>query len=264
MVDGVVTDRYVTAQDELLAITGGIMAIRTGEPAPYGPPQGVLTVINGFRDRGLATPFTGDVLLRAGISESLVPRVIKSLEALDLIGDDGMPTAEMEGLRRATTAEFQGRLADVVRAAYAEVFQFTDPATDDATRIADAFRSYNPPGQRGRMVTLFMGLCEAAGIIPASGGKAPAQPAPRQRSTMGKRTFDPRKVQAFKSRPPSDHNDHNAGVPAAITGLLKSLPPEGGSWPSARRTAFVKTFESVLDFCYPIADPSTDSGETDE
>jgi hypothetical protein len=244
------------------------MPIRSGGTAPYGPPAAVLTVIKGFRDRGLATPFTPEVLLRAGITESIIPRTLKSLEGLDLIDKDGMPTPQMEGLRRATTEDFPARLEEVIRSVYAEVFQFTDPAKDDATRVADAFRAYEPVGQRNRMVTLFMGLCETAGIIAKKSAavNTPAairvrmQPrAPRPGAQNGRpATVGPRA---------RIRNDGDGILPAAITGLLASLPAEGEGWTKERRDAFYATFGSVLDFCYPIVVPApiaATEGEADE
>ena len=168
------------------------MAIVTGGTAPYAPPATVLQVIEAFRDRGLTTPITIDVLLRASVNESLAPRTLKSLEVLELIDGDGAPTPAMEGLRRAPQEDFRKRMEELVRGVYAEVFKFTDPATDEPSRVADAFRAFNPIGQRGRMVTLFMGLCEAAGIVPegttrkpasSSGSKTPAAPRKRPSNT---------------------------------------------------------------------------------
>jgi hypothetical protein len=234
------------------------MAVRLGSPAPYGPPAGVLSVIHGFRDRGLSTPFTDDVLLRAGISESLVPRVYKSLEGLDLIDKDGNPTPQLVDLRQAKTDDFQATLADVVRSAYAEVLQFVNPATDDLTRITDAFRSYEPAGQRSRMITLFMGLCEAAGMTPPSDKKAKASATPRPPRTVvkgGSVMRDGRKQSSFAG-PAGARISHgqlvtsNGVIPPALVGLLQSVPQ--GGWTQAERDKFVAAFGHVLDFAVPI------------
>lgn len=241
------------------------MPVRSDSPAPYAPPATVLAVINGFRDRGLATPFTPEVLLRAGVSESLVQRTLKSLEGLDLIDEAGNPTAQLDGLRRAKTDELKARLEEVVRSAYAEVFQFTDPATDDATRVADAFRSYEPIGQRGRMVTLFMGLCEAAGIVSEGTARKSATPtAPRLRATRPNVLRKPEPAY----RPPSVggtarvRTDGGGFIPAAIQGLIASLPPEGQSWTKAQHDKFLTVFGTVLDFVYPVS--GTVKGENDD
>jgi hypothetical protein len=245
--------------------------IRSGGPGPYAPPAAILEVIRGFRDRGLATPFTADVLVRAGVSESLVPRTLKSLEVLELIDAAGMPTTVMEGLRRATSEEFPQRLADALRAVYVEVFNFVDPAADTPERVADAFRAFDPIGQRGRMVTLFLGLCEAAGIIPDGTARKQATPTggrsgatPRRKPLLPSKSAGPSgrhivnlsKIKAFRDEP-------NGNIPPAIGGLLASLPRGGSGWPQAQRDRWVKTFEAVLDFAIPVRDiePASQSGE---
>jgi len=229
------------------------MSIRSGERAPYAPPSAVLGVIKGFRDRGLATPFTAEVLLRAGVSESLVPRTLNALEDLELIDPDGKPTPQMEALRRATSEEYPSRLAEIIKSVYSEVFQFVDPATADTTRVNDAFRAYEPVGQRPRMVSLFMGLCQEAGIVAASPRKpVPTNGKPRQtavpRSTRKADAFNGPSVSA-RAR---IRNDSGGITPGAITGLLGSLPAEGESWTTERKRAFLKLFESNLDFFYLI------------
>ncbi|MBP6570258.1 MAG: DUF5343 domain-containing protein [Gemmatimonadales bacterium] len=218
--------------------------------------------MQGYRDRGLAKPFTPDVLVRAGVTDSLVPRVLNSLEAIGLIDEAGFPTPALDGLRRATTEEFPARLAEIVREAYSEVFAFTDPATDDAVRVADAFRAFTPPGQRGRMVTLFIGLCEAAGIVPVGAKKSvPARSgaSPRPKATAAKipKTGNP--------GPPSHHPSFRADkanlrntaeevIHPAIGGMLASLPGAGTGWTQAQRDKWMRIFEGVLDFAIPIGE----------
>src|ERR1700693_349909 len=124
------------------------MPIEPDGQAPYAPTGRVITILEGYRNRGLQTPFTLDVLMRAGITEPLAPRTLRSLKALDLIDDDGQPTAAFEQLRKASSEEYKARLAAVIHAAYAEVFQYTDPATDPPEKVRDAFRHYQPVGQQ--------------------------------------------------------------------------------------------------------------------
>src|SRR5690606_12213370 len=118
------------------------MAVTTASAAPYCPPSAVLEVINRFRNRGLATPITGEVLGRAGVSESLIPRTMQALQILDLIDEKNMPTPMLEGLRRAPEPEFRTRLVEWLNGAYADVLQFIDPATATETEVRDAFRAY--------------------------------------------------------------------------------------------------------------------------
>jgi hypothetical protein len=160
----------------------------------------------------------------------------------------------MEGLRRATADEFRQRLEAIVRSVYAEIFQFTDPAKDTSARIADAFRPYDPPGQRARIVTLFLGLCEAAGIIqegkkPTAGAGRPATPrgaAERRRKDEGKTA---RGVSVGASAP---MRGDGRIIPPALTGLLAAIPLDGSGWTKAKRESFMATFGAVLDFTVPI------------
>lgn len=142
------------------------MAITHEGSAPYAPVSHVLRAIELYREKAPAA-FSKDLLMRLGYQDAYALRTMKALRLLDLIDDDGAPTDAFKELRRATTEEYVPRLEQVVRTAYAEVFEVVDPAADPNTSVHDAFRFYNPAAQRDKMVILFMGLCEAAGIIGA-------------------------------------------------------------------------------------------------
>lgn len=140
------------------------MPVTSTTSAPYAPAKAVLEIVSRYRSKGLSQPIDGDVLSRVGITESLVPRTLQALQTLDLLDDKGFPTATFESIRLAPEAEYKERLAHWLNAAYADVLNSVDPRTADETALQDAFRSYNPPGQRPRMVTLFVGLYAAAGM----------------------------------------------------------------------------------------------------
>ncbi len=224
------------------------MPIRTDKPAPYAPVAAVLSVISGYRDRGLSKPFTLDVLERAGVGSSLASRTLVALQGLDLIDDGGQPTEALEGLRMAASEDFQDRLTAVVKAAYHDIFQYTDPAEDPRGRIEDAFRAYKPPGQRKRMVILFLGLCQAAGMIPEDAPLAKTVLKPRTHT----RTRSTKKAAtSVRSTTPSQSKQKiGSGVPAPIAGLLTAIPADG--WTQDERDKFVATFKAVLDFSVPI------------
>ncbi len=228
------------------------MPVTSARPGPYSPPTAILGFMDRYRNRGLQSPFTAEVLGRAGVSDSLIPRTLQALVTLDLINEDGTPTETLERLRRAPEADYQTRLQEWLKSAYAEVFSFVDPATDSPTAIRDAFRSYEPVGQQSRMVTLFLGLCEAAGLI--TGTKREARPRPRTTSTAPSTPMRRRSVQPEKG-------NQSSHIPTAISGLLGSLPPEGQSWTQARRDKFLDTFGTVLDFVYPIVENDVEDGE---
>jgi hypothetical protein len=215
--------------------------------APYAPAATVLSVIDRARDRGLPTPVTKDVLMRAGVSESLIPRTLQSLQLLELTNDDGTWTQNLETLRRAPEAEVQSRLAEIIRSVYADVFQYVDPAKDSGTQVRDAFRSYSPHGQQDRMVSLFLGLCQRAGIVT---GETPAKQFSREARTT--RRSAPLKSAPSKSKPiataPAAAAAPNLAPPLA--GLLSTLPKSG--WTKNDRERFVNAFTVMLDYCIPV------------
>jgi hypothetical protein len=149
-----------------------------------------MAIIERFRDRDLPTdPFTPQLLEEIGVPAGNIHRTLRALEFLGLLDPEtGEPTATWKHLRIATDEEFHPAFEAVVRNAYAEVFKVVDPAKDTQTQIANVFRRYSPAAQRGRMVTLFLGLCAAAAIPTVDtprkrGTKAPIAGTPRPRQS---------------------------------------------------------------------------------
>ncbi len=233
------------------------MPVTQDKPAPYAPTSVILNLLVRHRDRGLPTPVTPEVLTRAGVTDSLNARTLQALQVLDLIDEDGRPTPVLEGLRLAPEAEYKARMGEWLTSAYADALMFIDPATATETEIHDAFRSYRPPGMRDRMVTLFLGLFEAAGIAPERKRKASQRPVngAAARTTRPARAATPPQPpppRGHIAQHPQRQDRHATGLPHAIAGLLSSLPQDGGTWTKHDRDRFVHTFEAVLDFCYPV------------
>jgi hypothetical protein len=176
--------------------------------------------------------------------------VLQAIKTLDLVTDDGQPTATFEAIRLAPQTEYQKCLGDWLKGTYADVFAFVDPSKDDPIRIRDAFRSYQPVGQQPRMVALFQGLCVEAGLM-----KEP-QPATSSPSGSAPRLIRRPVIQSLKrSDPkPSAPTPPTLGVPPALAGLMASLPSQEGGWTKKERDKFLSTFEAVLDFCYPVVE----------
>jgi hypothetical protein len=229
--------------------------------APYTSANAINSVMRRFREKGLTTPITGDVLVRAGVSDSLVPRTLQALQLLDLIDDAGQPTPTFQKMRSVPEAGYKACLAEWLQSVYAEVFKFVDPGTDDATQVRDAFRTYTPHGQQDRMVALFLALCAEAGLAPET-KKSEPKPAARKPTTA--------RVQpaASRSKPlqtPASHG--GVQIPAfapALAGLLQSIPTGATGWTKQQRDKFIVTFESVLDFVVPIVEETADvQGDND-
>ncbi|MGH7116913.1 MAG: DUF5343 domain-containing protein [Stellaceae bacterium] len=205
----------------------------------------------------LPTPLNPDVLARAGISASLIPRTLQAVQALGLIDENGTPSATLEGVRLAPEAEYKQRIADWLRAAYADALQFVNPAMATESQIRDAFRNYNPIGQQDRMVMLFTGLFREAGLGPERQRTGSAKPAATRTTTRPKAPPGSR----GSSAPPANGGiDDGKQLPTPIAGLLSSSPANGTGWSRTTRNSFIKTFEAVLDFCIPIVEEAANKG----
>lgn len=229
------------------------MAVTKEKPAPYAPAKTVLDIVTRYRARGLAFPVNAEVLARAGVPESLVQRTLQALVTLGLFNEAGNPTETLEAIRLAPEEELKTHMQNWLKAAYADVFQFVDPTTDDENRVRDAFRPYQPQGQQDRMVSLFLGLCTAAGL---SAEKKSATPPRTVIARAVGRTAPP----ARSRTAPVVHALNAAdlvvpavsSLPPAITGLLQSLPSPDVGWTKDRRDKFVNSFEAILDFYIPV------------
>jgi len=230
------------------------MSVTVNSPAPYTSPSAILDLIDRYRTRGLPSPVNKDVLTRSGISDSLVPRTIQALQSLDLIDVDGAPTEQFEALRLCPESEFQGKMAEWLQATYSDIFTYVDPSTDGETAVRDAFRSYNPVGQQPRMTTLFLGLCQAAGLYTSTSKES--KPRRRRKEASPSAKSPPAKKVEVRQDTQSPIIT-NTGVPHAIQGLVASLPREGQSWTKEKRTQFITTLGAVLDFVYPISESET-------
>lgn len=226
------------------------MPIQANGQVPYAPPSTVIEIVERFRTRGLSEPFTVDVLMRAGVTESLAPRTLQALRLLDLVDDAGYSTPHLQALAKATAEEYKARFAEVIRDVYAEVFAFTDPSMDSVERVEDAFRSYNPRGQRGRAVTLFLGLCAHAGIIEESPAARP-NPATRQPKAPLTR---PDKKKSASGRTPQKFVA--GSIDPALAGILGRLPIPGTSWTEGDRDAFIAALTAVVNLLYPVVGTS--------
>ena len=236
------------------------MAVTTDKPAPYAPASAILDLIERYRNKGLPSPITSEVLMRAGVSQSLIPRTLQALQALDLVDRDGRPSQTLESIRVAPEPEYKQRLTEWLDSVYADVIEFVDPSQDDETKIRDAFRMYQPHGQQPRMVSLFLGLYAAAGKAPERAARKPrqSQTVHQQPRVRAQPAPKPQTHWAHKRRKASEASD----IPTPLAGLLSSLPSQGESWTKTERDRFVTTFSTVLDYCFPIEEQRHRNEET--
>ena len=236
------------------------MALQAGSAAPYAPPATMIEVIDRYRDRGLTLPITTEVLERAGVPESLSQRTLQALRLLNFIDAEGNPSSELERLSRAPEGEWQQGLQEMLTAAYGEVFKFVDLSKDGIDRVRDAFRPFNPRGQQERMVTLFLGLCEWAGMdvtaaaasrkkpggVADANGKVKARPARRSPTVVKTDKHPPQRQRAQGSTAGA------SDLPPGLVGLLQEVPRDGKGWTEDTRDRFIDAFTAVLNFTVPL------------
>lgn len=245
------------------------MPVTADRPGPYAPASAIGEVLDRNRKTGIPNPITGEVLERAGVSPSLVPRTMQALQTLDLITENGTHTDVLVGLRRAPEGEYNQRLTDWLNGAYADALQFVDPATADEVSVRDAFRNYNPFGQQPRMVSLFLGLYEKAGVITKKAAAVRAPTATPRKATPARTVVRAPAARKSKDDEVAQINTppvHRVGnLPSALSGLLADLPKLAEGWTKADRDRFVLTFEAVLDFCFPVnSTPKRDNKSVEE
>jgi hypothetical protein len=198
------------------------------------------------------------VLVKAGVSESVVRRVSQALRQLDLTDNDMNPSEVLKQYSVAPTDEAKSLLEKAVRDAYQPVLSFVNPAEDPPERIRDAFRSYEPRGQQERMVTLFVGLCRHVGLMadvqkPSSDGakarkpRKPGSTPAKGRATPGSGRSDDSPVQ-----PPLLRGEQQ--LPPAVDGLVRQLAVIGPTWTLEQRAQFMNLWALTVEFSYPIRD----------
>lgn len=150
------------------------------DQAPYAPTDKVVSVLETYRDTALGGgAIDAATLARMGMGDEIARRVLQTLRLFDLIDEDGKPTANLIGFKQASSDTYKAVLADLLYDVYSPIFAVTGKnlAAKTTTQIEDAFRMYRPDSLRRRMVTLFLGLCQYAGItedVPK------AKPGPKQ------------------------------------------------------------------------------------
>src|SRR5262245_31100170 len=105
------------------------MPLQSGSPAPYTTTAALTILLDAYRDRGLGSPVTTEVVARAGVQESLARRTVQALKQLGLIDSEtGKPTEQWEAFRSARGQdEYETRLQEWLRGVYADVLQYADP-----------------------------------------------------------------------------------------------------------------------------------------
>lgn len=180
---------------------------------PYAPVGSTITVIRKMRNGGLPSPLNGTTITRLGVTQGNAGRTVATIKFLGFVDEHGHETDLVGAISKASTSEYPEVLGDILRQAYAEIFGVIDPSTATDLEFDDAFRGFDPLKQRGRMVKLFVGLCQEAGIKDGE----PSFYAPR------KRKDPPPKQNGSQSNASQNGNGHLVANP------VQETPPQAKS-----------------------------------
>ncbi len=151
------------------------MAHPTDATAPAAGMVNILSVIRRYRLRDFPRRFSPDDLHHVGIPFIDVDRTMHALKLLDLVAPDETPTERFHKIQNVESEEeYRAVLEELLRDIYEPVFEATpDPAQTSDMKLRAAFREYEPPEERERMISLFRALCAEAGLIDQGSGLIP-------------------------------------------------------------------------------------------
>ena len=182
---------------------------------PYASPENITRILLRARKGGVRR-IDVDWLAQIGIGDGMVARTLRALEYIGFITNDGTLTPLFEEYVVASEDDAQAVLQGAIRKAYDVIFRAADPATDDRAKVHTAFRTAQPSGQWGRMVTLFLGLCQAAGIpVKEPPSNRPGKDSPPREKPKG----------VGARRPPTRTYAPVYQEPATSPGLTSRLDP---------------------------------------
>ncbi len=240
------------------------MVTENRNQAPYAPVNHVLNILRRLRERGLPDPLTLRDIERVGVPEGNAPRTLAAIRFLRLIDEDGGLTPTADSLQRASSVEYPQVLTEILRAAYEPVFAIVDPARDDEIAMHDAFRHYEPRGQRQRMVNLFVGLCKEAGLVaggppiartrtrraaPDSGRPASQAPPVEMTEEESNNLAQPHGPGSTITRIP---NPYSEGADYRLLSALIQQLPKDGQWSQARRDKWVQAMTAGVDLLIEV------------
>jgi uncharacterized protein DUF5343 len=220
---------------------------------PYAPTGSVLSVVRRYREYGTPKTIDATEIQRVGVSEGNTSRTLAALKFLGLTEND-RPTDKFTMLNKATTEEYPKVLGDIIRDAYSDIFAILNPKTATEVQIIDAFRGKEPDKQRARMVQLFTGLCQEAGIMEGKptvvAGRKYAPPS----STSSNGSDKKRQQQDPIQNPPKNPDYWDI----KFSPYLEDLPPsEKRVWKKSKRDKWITAVTAMLDYLIDIEDENS-------
>jgi hypothetical protein len=180
-------------------------------------------------------------LTALGAAEGNAIRVQRALEFLGLIDDEGTLTESARRLRKAHDDEYPSTLAEILRSAYAPVFEIQpDPEAANDIELANAFRQFDPAGQRNNMVRLFIALCQEAKLMPPPAPEASSRKpriiAERRAGAGGPRLSRTGGVVSHRHKPAGD---------SLMEQLMSKFPEFNPEWSAEVQAKWFEAFDSL-------------------
>jgi hypothetical protein len=206
--------------------------------APYAPGLPTVRVVRRIHEGTSGSPLTIGKLTALGAAEGNAIRVQRALGFLGLIDEEGALTESARRLRKAHDDEYPLVLAEILRSAYAPVFEIQpDPAAARDIELANAFRQFDPAGQRDNMIRLFVALCQEAKLMP---------PAPAEGVSRKARIIADRKAGASTPRIRGESPRRHKPAGDSLMGQLMAKFPEfNPEWAPEVQAKWFEAFDSL-------------------
>ncbi len=238
----------------------------------YGPGNRAVDVVKRIHEGKTPNVLSLKALVSLGVPEGNAPRIDRALRFLGLVNPERELSENAVRLRKATSDEYQSVLAEIVHGAYKPIFESYDPATATDVDLNNAFKPYDPAGQRGQMIALFMALCREAGLAPESSevrrrgrpttvtvqrfrdiGKTPSRKTPSNEKSASGNSVEALTAHNEKS---TANNGQFSGIlfHPAIDAYLAAARRiiESDGWTQEARDRVVQGFETQLDLFLPV------------
>ena len=232
---------------------------------PYAPGNRVVSVVQRLHKGTAPQALTAKALVSLGCPEGSADRIQKALRFLGLITPEFELTDTSVKLRKATSDEYQPLLAEILKAAYMPIFESYDPATASGIDLDNAFKPYDPAGQRKYMVALFMALSREAGLAPAASvgprrGRPPGGPDTKKKQPpkVGGKTEQvlgpPIPQTTQPTRTLAQGTLFHPAIDIFLSEARKIIESDG--WTLEARDRLVQGFTTQLDMFLPCKRPS--------
>jgi hypothetical protein len=220
--------------------------------SPYASIGNMLVVLAKIRKGWIPNQVDNGEMARIGITASTTSRVLAALQYFELVNEDGKPTDTWKAIATSTTNDYPKVLEGILRNAYPSIFELhPNPADATDIEIANAFIKSEPLNQRDRMVSLFRGLCQEAGLIagdPLTRERKPAQKQINQKTPPKNGERPEAETPKFKVSSPPEKMPASLVWYNDLGTLMSRLPnPENAHWTKNEKDRWLAALQAMLD-----------------